>query len=258
MRVVSACAVRRYSLRTGTLPKRPPRNDARAERPRSPHDGGDVRLERIDARSEFVTGATRSNRNACHSDDTGDTLTAKTEGAERFEPRCIAQFTGRVPFDRKRKIVGGNARAVVDDLDLVDAPALQRDHDARRSRVQSVLDEFLDNRNGPFDDFARGDLADRQIVEPANPPRGGNFGVMRHAADLWFVQNLSSSELVPCRYQSSAICAAISPVVTSGLNAGLRFAGSTSPKRSAASTRARTHDGFGQAGHLGDLDAERT
>ena len=65
---------------------------------------------------------------------------------------------GGVP---QRQVARGDAGAVVDNLDQVEAAAFDVDRDAGRARIDGVLDELLDDRRRAFDDLAGGDLTDR-------------------------------------------------------------------------------------------------
>jgi hypothetical protein len=49
-----------------------------------------------------------------------------------------------------------------------DAAGFQPDLDPCRARVEAVLDQLLDHRGRPLDDFAGGDLADQRIRQWAN------------------------------------------------------------------------------------------
>ena len=65
----------------------------------------------------------------------------------------------------------GDAATVVDDLDQLDAAALDRDADAGRAGVEGVLDELLDDGDRSLDDLSGGDLADGAFVEEAKGQR---------------------------------------------------------------------------------------
>ena len=54
-------------------------------------------------------------------------------------------------------VVAIHAAAVVGDLYEPLAALLRRDADARRARVNGILDEFLDDGCGALHDFAGGD-----------------------------------------------------------------------------------------------------
>ena len=47
--------------------------------------------------------------------------------------------------------------------------------DIRRTRVEAVFQQLLEDRRRPFDDFARGDLADQQLGQDPNVAHGGSI-----------------------------------------------------------------------------------
>lgn len=69
-------------------------------------------------------------------------------------------LAGRMPLERERQLVGRDAAAIVADRDERDAALLGRDLDAARTGVEGVLDQFLGEGCGAFDDLAGGDLVD--------------------------------------------------------------------------------------------------
>jgi len=85
----------------------------------------------------------------------------------------IAQFARSVARECQPQFVAGDARAVVGNLDRAQTAAADGDRNARCAGVEGVLDQFLDDRYGTFDDFARGDLSDRGFVE--KPDHAGSF-----------------------------------------------------------------------------------
>ena len=62
--------------------------------------------------------------------------------------------------DRERKIVLVDAAAVVAHADQARAAGFDVDLDASRAGIEAVLDQLLDDRGRPLDDFAGGDLVD--------------------------------------------------------------------------------------------------
>ena len=64
----------------------------------------------------------------------------------------------RVPLDRQPRVVRLHALAVVFDANQLLAAELDGDADAAGAGVERVLDQLLDDRGGPLDDFAGGDL----------------------------------------------------------------------------------------------------
>ena len=71
-------------------------------------------------------------------------------------------------FDRQSEIVGVHAGAVVGDADQRATARFDRDLDPPRAGVERVLDQLLDRRRRPLDDFAGGDAVDQQRIEAAD------------------------------------------------------------------------------------------
>src|SRR5688572_22068713 len=73
-----------------------------------------------------------------------------------------------MPRDSERQLITRNAGAVVRHNNAFDSAALEPDIDFRRTRVKTVLEQFLDHRRWALDDFAGGDLADQRISQRTN------------------------------------------------------------------------------------------
>jgi hypothetical protein len=58
------------------------------------------------------------------------------------------------------KVYGAHSAAVVGDADQTRTTAREHDFDPVRSRVERVLDKFLDDRSRPFNNLARRDAVD--------------------------------------------------------------------------------------------------
>jgi len=99
--------------------------------------------------------------------DTGQRLAAKAQAGytlEIFQRRYLA---GGVTGKRERKVILGDAAAVVGNADLPDAAIGQLCRDFRRSGVEAVFQQFLEGGGGPVDHFASGDLADQEVGQGA-------------------------------------------------------------------------------------------
>jgi hypothetical protein len=77
-----------------------------------------------------------------------------------------------VPLDREPRIVRPHTFPVVLDADLLLAAKLHVDDEAARTGVERILDELLDDRRGPFDDFAGGDLVGEVRRQERDLPQG--------------------------------------------------------------------------------------
>jgi hypothetical protein len=92
------------------------------------------------------------------------------------EIRELRELARRVAHEREREVLAGEAAAVVGHADRRETTVLELDAQARRARVERVLDELLDDGERPFDDLARGDLRDhlgRQHADPSAALRPG-------------------------------------------------------------------------------------
>ena len=82
---------------------------------------------------------------------------------------------------RQPRVVGIHADAVVDDTHQPPAARFDLDVDPARARVQRVLDQFLDDRRGSFDDLTGGDLIGQlgrqnpDLLPRLGPEREGAF-----------------------------------------------------------------------------------
>ena len=73
-----------------------------------------------------------------------------------------------MPLDRQGDVLGAHPGAVIGDPDQAAPAGLDRDIDARRAGIESVLDEFLDGGGRPLDHLAGGDAIDENGIEAAN------------------------------------------------------------------------------------------
>src|SRR5450755_1681127 len=71
--------------------------------------------------------------------------------------------------ERDGQLIRTHAHAVIAHTNKSDAATLDIDVDAVRVGIQSVLDEFLDDRGGTLDHFPGGNLVDEFVLE--NPDR---------------------------------------------------------------------------------------
>ena len=130
-----------------------------------------------------LSGNTAANGQPPDSPKRGQCFTAKTEGVDVQQVRPV-NLRGRVPGQRQRQIVRGDAAAVVGDADQRLATIGIFDRDLPRARINCVLDQFLDRRGRAFNDLSGGDTVNRRVVElPDHRAIFAYIGVwMRHAA----------------------------------------------------------------------------
>ena len=117
----------------------------------------------------------RGDRNARDRSDRGQRLAAKTERAHLFEVVETRNLAGGVTRECQRQVLRVHATAVVRNLELFDAALHQADADLGGTGIETVLQQFLQHRGGPFHHLAGGDLADQGIWEQANCGHGGTI-----------------------------------------------------------------------------------
>ncbi len=103
----------------------------------------------------------RGERQARDRRDARQRLAAKAERTDLLEILEARNLAGRMARQRERQFVALDAAAVVGDADQAGAAGLDLDRDRAGAGVEAVLDEFLDHRGGPLDDFASGNLVDQ-------------------------------------------------------------------------------------------------
>ena len=214
MRVNSALALLRYSRRTGTLAKSsvttmrvPGRCGDRFDRQRFLGVRDDARADLFDRVREMQLEP-RDRR------DRSEPFAAKSERRNRFQIVRLRELARGVTPHGKRQFVRRNAAAVVDHFDAFGAAALEHDGDARRARVERVLDELFDDRLRAFDHFAGGDLADGDGIEQDGSWTRDMPGLFARHADLSGLERSrseartrparSTSALARCPITSSA------------------------------------------------------
>ncbi len=96
----------------------------------------------------------RPEREARDRGDARQRLTAEAEGANRPEVFGPGNLAGRMTLERQPRVLRLHPLAVVLDAQQPLAAKLHRHDDPRRPGVDGVLEQFLDDRRRPLDDFA--------------------------------------------------------------------------------------------------------
>ncbi len=103
-----------------------------------------------------------------HGRDAGQRLTAKTEAGHAFQVFQCPDLAGGVTGKCEREFGLADATAVVGNTDLLHAAFAELDRYFAGTRIEAVLEQFLEGRGGPVDDFSRRNLADQQVGQYAD------------------------------------------------------------------------------------------
>lgn len=95
-------------------------------------------------------------------------LATEAQRADRLQILEPRQLAGRVSTEGQYRILGVHADAIVADAQRIPSSAAQAQVDLLSSRVEGILDQFLDHRCRSLHDLAGGDLADQVIRERAD------------------------------------------------------------------------------------------
>jgi hypothetical protein len=78
-----------------------------------------------------------------------------------------------VPIERENRIIPGHSGPVIGNFDERLAAIFHGNPDVPCTSVESILDQFLHDRGGTFDDFSGRDLVRDRIRQYGNPSSGG-------------------------------------------------------------------------------------
>ncbi len=122
-----------------------------------------MRLTRLTAVDADLDAGQRAARPGAHREvrdrrDAGQCFAAKAERADAVQVRRHADLARGVSVHGQPRIVGCHALAVVLDADEGATAPLDGHRNAARAGVERILDQFLDHRGRPLDDFARRNL----------------------------------------------------------------------------------------------------
>ncbi len=98
-----------------------------------------------------------------HRRHAGQRLAAEAHAGDALQVVERGDLAGGMAHQRQRQLFLGDAAAVVAHPRQLDAAAFQLHRDLRRTRIQAVLQQFLQGRSGAFDHFAGGDLVDEEV-----------------------------------------------------------------------------------------------
>jgi hypothetical protein len=105
--------------------------------------------------------------------DGRESFAAEAHGGDGGEVFGLADLGGGVAFEGEEGVVAAHAEAVIRDTDQAASAGTDFDGDAGGLGIEGILDEFLDDGSGTFDDFAGGDLIGDVIWEEADAVHDG-------------------------------------------------------------------------------------
>ncbi len=128
----------------------------------------------IHAQSISPRRARRPGNNFHPSDraDARQSLAAKTQGRNTKQILIVFELAGGVALHRKGEVFRRHTAAVVGHADECAAALFDPDGNLGRARIERILDQLLDHRRRPFDNFARGDTARHFIGQDLNLQSG--------------------------------------------------------------------------------------
>jgi len=103
-----------------------------------------------------------------HRGDARERFATEAEAADPFQVLERADLARGVAGERELQFVARDAAAIVRDLDELGAAPGEYHGNFTRAGVEAVLQQFLEGRCRPLDDFPRGDLADQEVREDAD------------------------------------------------------------------------------------------
>ncbi len=123
------------------------------------------RLDDSAADSQFVarrfTGRAAADGQLRDAADRRECLAAKPQRLNMKQRFIGGQLAGGVTGNGQRQLIGRHAAAVIADADQFGTAADDRYFNPCGAGVDAVFQQFFDNRGGPFDHFAGGDLVDQ-------------------------------------------------------------------------------------------------
>ncbi len=121
-------------------------------------DAHQLAAGKLDARSLLFLRRARLQQQARYRRDRRQRFPAKPERCNREQIVGRAQFRRSVPLERQQRIVLRHAAAVIDHANHPLAAGFHLNANRLRTRVERVLEQFLDHGRRPLDYLARGDL----------------------------------------------------------------------------------------------------
>ena len=116
-----------------------------------------------------------------HSSNTGECLSAESQGTDVQKIFYISYFARRVTQERALHFIMGNTASVVCNTDKINPAVLDLYSHRSRASVDRVLHQFFNDRRRAFDHFSCSDLIDCHLIQYLN---------MRHVC-LLFLNNSS-------------------------------------------------------------------
>src|SRR6476659_5747198 len=116
----------------------------------------------------FAVRTSRGEREAADGSNGWQGLAPEPKRSDRLQVIQRCDLARGVARDGQRQVDRGDAVAVVAHADQAHAAFLEIDVDPARTRIQRVLDQFLDHGCRTFDDLAGRDLVDEGVRKLAD------------------------------------------------------------------------------------------
>jgi hypothetical protein len=126
---------------------------------------------RLDRESHVAVGRPRDQPHARDGRDAREPLASKPERRNPFEIFGASELARRVACEGEVQLIRCDSRAVVRNVDRIEAAARDRDDDSPRPGIERVFDQLLYHGERALDHLARRDLPDGRLVEKTYHPR---------------------------------------------------------------------------------------
>lgn len=89
-----------------------------------------------------------------------------------IEVCSFADLGRRMALEGKQRVIRVHPAAIVGHTDQAPPTGGELDLDAPGARIETVFDQLLDDRSGPFNDLTRGDAVDESIGQNSDRRHG--------------------------------------------------------------------------------------
>ena len=162
----------------------------------------------LDAPGVTLAGRPAGQREVRDRGDARQGFAAETEARNAFEILERGDLAGGMPRESCGDLGRRDTLAVILDSDLAHAALAQHDRNRACSRIQAVLEQFLEGGSRAFDHFAGGDLVDELVGQDADRSHG-TAGIIGATSGAGVHESFAGS-----------VCAGVSPIMARFAGAG--------------------------------------